>query len=86
MTPGQYWIDEGTISEVVVDGVPLVRFHDTLTPMASGWHDTKAGAQADVVKQLAKQIGGLQAKLDAIRDQMLHEILAAEDVALALTK
>jgi hypothetical protein len=79
--PGTYWIDEGTISEIVLDGVPLVRFHDSLTPMASGWHATKAGAQAEVVKQFAKQIGALQAKLDTVRDQMLHESLTTEEVA-----
>ena len=81
MTPGQYWIDEGTISEIVLDGVPMVRFHDSLTPMNTGWHPTKSGAMADVVKEFAKQIGGLQAKLDTIRDQMLHEALTTEEVA-----
>ena len=80
-TPGSYWIDEGVVSEIVVDGVPLVRFHDSLTPMASGWHATKAGAQAEIVKQIARQIGALQAKLDTIRDQMLHESLTADEVA-----
>ena len=80
-TPGSYWIDEGTISEIVLDGSPLVRFHDTLTPMGSGWHTTKAGAHAVVVKELARQIGSLQAKLDTIRDEMLHEALTTEEVA-----
>ena len=81
MTPGSYWIDEGTISEIVVDGVPFVRLHDSLTPLTARWHATKAGAQADVVKEMAKQIGGLQAKLDTIRDEMLHESLTTEEVA-----
>jgi len=80
-TPGSYWIDEGTISEIVLDGMPLVRFHDSLTPMGSRWHATRAGAQAEVVKEFAKQIGSLQAKLDTIRDEMLHEALTTEEVA-----
>ena len=81
MTPGSYWIDEGTISEIVLDGVPLVRHYDSLTPLTALWHTTKAGAKADVVKEFAKQIGGLQAKLDTLRDEMLHESLTTEEVA-----
>ena len=80
-TPGSYWIDEGTISEIVVDGVPFVRHYDSLTPLTARWHSTKAGAKADVVKELAKQIGSLQAKLDTVRDEMLHESLTTEEVA-----
>ena len=80
-TPGSYWIDEGTISEIVVDGVPFVRHYDSLTPLTARWHSTKAGAKADVVKELTKQIGSLQAKLDTVRDEMLHESLTTEEVA-----
>lgn len=75
-TPGQYWFDTGTVSEVVLDGVPLVRWHDSLVPLTDRWHATKAGASGDVVTELAKQIGALQAKLDTLRDEMLHESLA----------
>lgn len=79
-TPGSYWIDEGTISEIVVDGVPFVRHYESLTPLNARWHTTKAGAQGEVVKEIAKQIGGLQAKLDMLRDEMLHASLTTEEV------
>jgi hypothetical protein len=80
-TPGTYWFDEGVISEIVVDGKPLVRWFDSLVPLDAKWHATKAGARADVVAGLARQIGELQAKLDKLRDEMLHEALTTEEVA-----
>lgn len=80
-TPGNYWFDEGVVSEIVVDGLPLVRWFDSLVPLTDKWHTTKAAAKADVVKGLARQIGELQAKLDTVRDEMLHEALTTEEVA-----
>ena len=80
-TPGTYWIDEGTISEIVVDGVPLVKWFDSLVPLDSQWHATKAGAKTDAAKGIARQVGELQAKLDKLRDEMLHEALTTEEVA-----
>jgi hypothetical protein len=80
-TPGNYWFDEGVVSEIVVNGVPLVRWFDSLVPLNDRWHATKAGAKADVVRGLARQIGELQAKLDKLRDEMLHEDLTTEEVA-----
>lgn len=79
MQPGNYWFDEGTVSEIVVDGVPLVRWHDSLVPLTDRWHASKAGAQGDVVKGLVRQIGELQAKLDKLRDEMLHDALTTEE-------
>lgn len=80
-THGRYWFDEGTVSEISLDGVPLVRWLNSLVPLNDEWHATKAGAQGDVVKVLARQIGELQAKLDTIRDEMLHDALTTEEVA-----
>jgi hypothetical protein len=79
-TPGKYWIDKGTVSEIVADGVPLVRVHNVLTPLDDKWHTTRVTALGDVATALARQIGGLQAKLDMLRDEMLHESLTAEEV------
>ncbi len=79
-TPGLYWIDKGTVSEIVMSGVPLVRLHEVLTPLDEHWHTTRAAALGDVTVKMARQIGGLQAKLDTIRDEMLHESLTAEEV------
>lgn len=80
-TPGHYWFDEGVVSEIVVDGMPLVRWYDSLVPLSDRWHATKAGAKRDVVTAMARQIGELQAKLDTLRDEMLHEDLTTEEVA-----
>lgn len=79
-TPGMYWIDEGTVTEIVLDGVPLVRLHSTLTPLDDKWHATKAGAKADAVAAIARQVGALQAKLDTLRDEVLHDSLTTEPV------
>jgi hypothetical protein len=83
-TPGQYWFDEGTVSEIVMDGVPLVRWHDSLVPLTDRWHATKAGASGVVVAELAKQIGALQAKLDTLRDEMLHESLTTDEAQVTV--
>jgi len=80
-TPGLYWIDKGVVSEIVLDNVPLVRVHSVLTPLDSKWHETRSLALGDVATALARQIGGLQAKLDTLRDEMLHESLTTEEVA-----
>jgi hypothetical protein len=79
LQPGSYWLEEGTVSEIVVDGVPLVRWYDSLVPLTDRWHTSKAGAQGDVVTAMARQIGELQAKLDTLRDEMLHDALTTEE-------
>ena len=78
-TPGLYWLDEGEVTEIVMDGKQLIRVHNTLVPMDLNWHQIKGSAKADVVMALAKQIGGLQAKLDTVRDEMLHESLMQDE-------
>lgn len=80
VTPGTYWIDEGVVSEIVSDGVPLVRWHDSLVPLDNRWHTTKTAAKQDAVWGITRQVGELQAKLDKLRDEVLHETLAAEEV------
>lgn len=80
-TPDMYWLDEGAVSAIVVDGKPLVQWGHMLVPLDDKWHTTKAGAQADIVAALARQIGTWQAKLDTLRDEMLHEDLTTEEVA-----
>lgn len=80
-TPGMWWVDDGTVSAIVVDGKPLVQYGTALVPLDERWHTTKAGANSDVVKALARQIGELQADLDKLRDEMLHDALTTEEVA-----
>jgi hypothetical protein len=78
-TPGLWWFDEGEVTEIVMGGKQLIRWHDMLVPMDLTWHPIKSSAKADVVRALAKQIGGLQAKLDTVRDEMLHESLSQDE-------
>lgn len=73
-----HWINEGVITGIVENGVPLVRFHAVLMPLDAKWHDTRAGAQADVATALARLIGELQARLDDLRGEILHATLTQE--------
>jgi hypothetical protein len=79
ITPGLWWIDEGEATEIVMDGKQLIRVHNALVPMDLTWHQIKGSAKADVVRALAKQIGAMQAKLDTVRDEMLHESLMQDE-------
>ena len=82
ISPSVYWVDEGTVTEIVADGVPLVnRGGGMMTALDERWHPTKGGANADIAAHLARTIGEWQAKLDTLRDEMLHESLATEEVA-----
>lgn len=84
-TPGLWWIDEGEVTEIVMGGAQLIRWQDMLVPMDLTWHPIKSSAKGDVVRALAKQIGGLQAKLDTVRDEMLHESLMQDEAQQELT-
>jgi hypothetical protein len=72
-----YYLMEATATGVVVDGVEMVRIHDTLFPLAAGWRETKAEAKADIDTQLCRVIGRLQKSLDTLREEVLHEALTA---------
>ena len=52
-----------------------------MTALDERWHPTKGGANADIAAHLARTIGEWQAKLDTLRDEMLHESLTTEEVA-----
>lgn len=80
-TPGEYWINTGTITDIVSNGVPLVRMgSEVLVPLAADWRETKAEAKADAAAGIARQIGAVQAKLDALREEILHDELTTEEV------
>ena len=83
LTPGLWWINEGELTDIVSSGVPLVRMHSLLLPLDSKWHVSKSQAKADAAFALARQIGELQAKLDTLRDEILHEALCREEEAAA---
>jgi hypothetical protein len=75
-----WWLDRGEISGITEDGRPLVRWAGSLVPLTDKWHTTEAGAKGDAARAVAVGIGKLQAKLDALRDEILHDTLATEEV------
>ena len=80
-TPGDHWIDTGTITDIVSNGVPLVRMNgELLVPLTGMWRETKNEAKADAAAGIARQIGAVQAKLDKLRDEILHDDLTTEEV------
>lgn len=82
ISPGVHWVDQGVVTEISLNGVPLVdRGGGLMMPLDSTWHTTRAGANRDIVAHLARTIGEWQAKLDAIRDEMLHDDLTTEEAA-----
>jgi hypothetical protein len=74
-----HWIDEGVVSEVVVDGQSLVRLNGVLTPLDDKWRVTRSEAQRDVHVALLRHIGKLQAKADEMADEILHSTLTAQE-------
>jgi len=79
-TPGDYWIDTGTITDLVVNGVPLVRMNgEVMVPLSDKWRETKVQAKADVAAGIARKIGAVQVKLDELRAEILHDELTTEE-------
>jgi hypothetical protein len=80
-TPGDYWIDTGTITDLVVNGVPLVRMNgEVMVPLNDLWRETKVQAKADAAAGIARKIGAVQVKLDELRAEILHDELTTEEV------
>ena len=78
---GAFLVDEGTLVGTMPDGIEYVRFASLLVPRDERWHDARGAALADVVIFLVRKIGEYQAKLDTIRDEILHCDLTTDEVA-----
>jgi hypothetical protein len=78
---GWFMVDEGTIAGTMPDGIEYVRYAGLLVPMDERWHTARGAALADVVIFLVRKIGEYQAKLDTIRDEILHCDLTTDEVA-----
>lgn len=77
-----HWIDEGTVTEIVFDGNPMVRMTaGVLVPFEDKWKATRIEAQRDVHAAMVRHIGRLQAKADAMADDILHSTLTTEAAA-----
>lgn len=82
-TDGRFysWVDQGVVTEVVKDGVPLVALNGkTLCPLDDRWHLRRADAQREIYRQMVRFIGEMQAKADSLSDEILHADLASEEV------
>ena len=78
--PGDYWIDTGETTDMTIDGKAIVKFAGSLIVRDDKWHTTEVEAKRDAVAGIARQIGAVQAKLDALRDEILHDDLTTEEV------
>jgi hypothetical protein len=76
-----HWIHEGTVTEIVVDGNPVVRMSGVMVPLDDRWRATRVEAQRDVHAAFVRHIGGLQAKADEMADQILHATLTTGEAA-----
>lgn len=75
------WIDEGEVTEVVLDGVALVRHGSVLTKLTDRWKPSQTDAKREAHASMIRHIGSLQAKADKMMDEILHETLTQEDAA-----
>lgn len=75
-----YYLWEGKSSGIIIDGVEMVRHGTSLVPI-DGWHLSATDAKRGAAARMAVLIGQSQAKLDKLRDEILHEDLASNEVA-----
>lgn len=73
-----YYMQEAVRTDIVLDGKPMVRlaFGDLLLP-AEGWYETEREAKQALLPQLLRDLGQMTAAIDGIKDEILHEDLAA---------
>lgn len=76
-----YFLSVGTAAGVEFNGTPMVRYGDMLFPASRGWHETEAAAKQEAVDTLVRVAGRLQAVIDTLKDEILHEHLIAEEAA-----
>lgn len=81
VTPTNFWINEGTVTDIVADGQPLVRYHGMLMPMGDKWRATKAEAAADIVSALHRHIGDVRKQIDKLRTELLNGKHDEQEVA-----
>lgn len=72
------WVDEGTVTDLCLDGVPMVRVGNHLSPLDKKWHRHRHEAQREIHEALIRRIGILQAKADEMAAEILHADLMTE--------
>lgn len=72
-----YWIDEGVVSSTV-DGQQFVKTGSLLVLLDEKWHPTKTLAKEDVVRAFVRKAGEFQARIDELRDEIVHELVTVD--------
>jgi hypothetical protein len=68
---------EGTVTEIVADGEPLVRDSGgTLSKVSAGWCETQAEANRAMATALAEIARGIHEQIDGLRTQVRNEVAA----------
>jgi len=78
--PPSYYISEAERTSVVVDGVTMVRVGESLDPITK-YVGTKTEAKQQIVDRLVRYVGEVQATIDRLKDEILHETLTTEERA-----
>jgi hypothetical protein len=73
-------IDEATTTGVELDGCEIVNFYGTYVP-AAGWCGSRTEAKQQIVDKLIEKAGILQAQIDRLKDEIVHECLTTEAAA-----
>lgn len=74
------YIDEAVPTGVELDGCLIVNWHGTYVP-ADGWLATQREAKQQIVDKLIERVGILQAQIDRLKDEIVHECLTTEAAA-----
>lgn len=76
-----HWVDEGEVTDIIMNGEQLVRMRNMLVPLTGDWRVTIGEAKRDIHRKLVRFIGSLQAKADKLSDEILHDDLTTEEAA-----
>lgn len=79
-----YYMNEGEVTGIVVDGVPMVRMGEMLLPLVQAgrtcqWRISKAEAKRDAWREVVRIAGRVQAAADRLQDEILHDDLTTEE-------
>ena len=79
-SPPLYYISEAVGTGVSLDGTAMVRLGHALLP-ATDYVETRTEAKQQIVDQLVRHVGIVQATVDRLRDEILHEHLTKPEAA-----
>jgi hypothetical protein len=75
------FVQEGVVTDIVRDGVPLVSVGNSFTNLDDSWHQRRHDAQRDIHRAMLRFIGAMQAKADTLAEEILQADLMTEEAA-----